>query len=318
MATRVFLTIDTELAWRHHAAGLCRKESYARSIEPAGVGLSYQLAKLAEHGLRACFFIDPMPAQLFGLGPVRRMVETVLAAGQEVQLHCHPNWLGARSDGTVAPGTPFELTCMNRPQQREAIAIARDLLVEAGAPEPVAFRAGSYAADDDTLAVLAERGIRFDASFNGAEPADVSAISLPRDQAAPVRRGGVMEVPVAQLRQPSGSLRPLQICAVSSGELRHAIDHAAAHDHPATVIVGHSFELATRDGLRVNEVVRRRFDRLCADLVARCDRAPTVHFADLRPRELEGEASHAAVPPLRYAHRMAEQLWANWIERRAA
>lgn len=318
MATRVFLTVDTELAWRHHAAGLGRRETYARSIEPAGVGLTYQLARLAEHGLKATFFIDPMPAVLFGLAPVRRMVETVLAAGQEVQLHCHPNWLGAHCDGTVTPGTPFELICMDRAQQREAIAIARDLLVEAGAPEPVAFRAGSYAADDDTIAVLAERGIRFDSSFNGAESPDIRAISLPPDQAATARVGGVMEVPVAQLRQPSGRLRPLQICAVSSGELRLAIDHAAANDHPATVIVSHSFELATRDGLRVNDVVRRRFDQLCRDLAARRDTAPTAHFADLRARDLEGEASHAAVPPLRYARRMAEQLWANWIERRAA
>ncbi|MCA1750010.1 MAG: polysaccharide deacetylase [Sphingomonadales bacterium] len=239
-------------------------------------------------------------------------------ATREVQFHCHPNWLGAHGDGTVTPGTPFELTCMDKAQQREAIAMARDLLVEAGAPEPVAFRAGSYAADDDTIAVLAERGIRFDSSFNGAEPRDVSAISLPRKQAAPIRTGGVMEVPVGQLRQPSGTLRPLQICAVSSGELRHAIDHAAAHDHPATVIVGHSFELATRDGLRVNDVVRRRFDQLCRDLAARHEEAPTAHFVDLRPRDLVGDANHASVPALRYAHRMAEQLWANWIERRAA
>lgn len=318
MATRVLLTIDTELASRHHAAGLDWRENYARSIEPAGVGLSYQLARLSEHRLKACFFIDPMPALVFGSEPVRRMVATVLDAGQEVQLHCHPNWLGAAADGTVAPGTPYELTLMDRERQQAAIVKARELLIEAGAPEPVAFRAGSYAANDDTLAILAELGIAFDSSFNGAEPPDVRAISLPPEQAAPVETGGVCEVPVAQLVQPHGTLRPLQICAVSSGELRLAIDHAAARNHPATVIVGHSFELATRGGERVNDVVRGRFDRLCRDLAERRDRAPSVHFADLDPADLAGAAAHAAVPPLRYARRMAEQLWANWIERRAA
>ena len=70
MATPVFLTVDTEFAWRHHAAGLDVDTIYARSLEPAGVGLSYQLDRLAAHGLKACFFVDPMPALVFGLGPV--------------------------------------------------------------------------------------------------------------------------------------------------------------------------------------------------------------------------------------------------------
>ena len=38
MATSVFLTVDTEFAWRHHAAGLDVDTIYDRSIEPAGVG----------------------------------------------------------------------------------------------------------------------------------------------------------------------------------------------------------------------------------------------------------------------------------------
>ena len=42
----VFLTIDTEFAWRHHAAGLPVDEIHARSVEPAGVGLTAQLETL--------------------------------------------------------------------------------------------------------------------------------------------------------------------------------------------------------------------------------------------------------------------------------
>ena len=89
--TPVFLTVDTEFAGRHHAAGLAVEAIYARSVEPAGVGLSHHLALLALHNLKACFFVDPMPALVCGLKPVARMVEAVLAAGQEVQLHCHAN-----------------------------------------------------------------------------------------------------------------------------------------------------------------------------------------------------------------------------------
>ena len=58
MPTRVFLTVDTELMWRHHAAGLPIGEIAERSLEPAGVGIGYQLRRFAEHGLKATFFVD--------------------------------------------------------------------------------------------------------------------------------------------------------------------------------------------------------------------------------------------------------------------
>ena len=72
--TPVFLTIDTEFAWRHHAAGRSPNTIYARSCEPAGVGIGYQLARFARHGLKAWFFVDPMPALVYGLDPIRRVV----------------------------------------------------------------------------------------------------------------------------------------------------------------------------------------------------------------------------------------------------
>ena len=55
MATRVLLTVDTELTWRHYAAGLSWQESFERCYEAAGVGIPYQLDLLARHGLKACF-----------------------------------------------------------------------------------------------------------------------------------------------------------------------------------------------------------------------------------------------------------------------
>lgn len=315
MATRVLFTIDTELAWRHHAAGLGWQENYARSIEPAGVGLGYQLARFAEHGLKAVCFVDPMPAALFGPEPVRRIVETVLEAGQEVQLHVHPTWAEARRDGSATPDAVFELTGLSREEQQAMIESARDMLVAAGAPPPVAFRAGSYGADDATLDALAALGIAYDSSHNGCEHPWPSAIGLPPGQTAPVRHRGVIELPVSQIAQPGGSLRHLQVCAVSAGEMALALDHAVAADQPVLTLISHSFELATRDGLRPNRVVRSRFDRLCRLLADRRDEAPTVHFADLQGLPLGGEADAPAAPARLVAWRMAEQALANSLEK---
>lgn len=314
--TPVFLTVDTEIAWRHHAAGLPIDEICSRSFEPAGVGLTWQLDLLAQHGLKACFFVDPMPALIYGLAPIRRVVEQVLAAGQEVQLHLHPQWTAARVGQPAASGR-FQLWEYHEDAQAELIAGAADLLVAAGAPPPVAFRAGSYAADDATLAALARLGIAYDSSHNGAETA-ISRIDLPAARIAPAARGGVIEVPVTTIEDSPGKLRPFQPCALSTAETIEALDHAAARGHAAVTIVSHSFELANRAGTRPNGVHVRRFEALCAMLTARQALLPTTWFADRPPLALDQDDAPLGPDRLRTSWRRAEQLWSNWVEERAA
>lgn len=318
MATRVLLTIDAELTWRHHVAGRGLEESYARSIEPAGVGLSHQLKLLRRHGLKATFFVDPMPARLWGIDPVRRIVETVLGAGQEVQLHLHPNWTEARADDAGATHGPFELNDLDGAAQHALIAEACDLLVAAGAPPPVAFRAGSYAADDATLSALASLGLRYDSSHNGSQQPWPSKIGLPADAIGPVERLGVTEIPVTQIVEPGGGLRHLQLCAVSSAEMAAALDHAAAHGHPTTVIVSHSFELASRDGTRPNQIVATRFEGLCRRLAARRATQPTVHFTELPVLDLRRPAQPLPPSRTRRIGRTVEQMLSNLAHRRRA
>ncbi|HWT12629.1 MAG TPA: polysaccharide deacetylase, partial [Allosphingosinicella sp.] len=202
MATRVLLTIDTELTWRPYSSGAGWRDNLAASFDPAGVGIPHQLALLARHGLKACFFVDPMPALLYGPEPVRAMVGPILAAGQEVQLHLHPVWADlARGQ---CEGARFELTQYDLAGQTELIAAARDLLVAAGAPAPVAFRSGSYAANADTLAALARLGLRFDSSHNGAEHPWPSALPLAAAELDPVELGGVVEIPIGQIARRGG------------------------------------------------------------------------------------------------------------------
>ena len=305
----VFLTIDTELRWSTPEGRLSAGANYARSVEPAGVGLTYQLKALARHGLKATFFVDPMPALAYGLDPVRRMVEPVLAAGQEVQLHLHPCWHDPAR---------FELIDYAPAEQRALLEQAIDLLLQAGAPRPVAFRAGAYAANDATLATLADLGLAYDSSHNGAWAPWPSQIGLPPAQIAPLRHAGIIEVPVTLIQDRPGRLRNAQICALSAGELAAALDHGIAHDHQALVLVGHSFELANRAGTGANAVHVRRFDALCAMLAARRDAAPTAHFADHPALALD--RADVPLPPSRWrtGRRQVEQLWSNLVAERAA
>ena len=316
MATPVFLTVDTEFAWRHHAAGLDVETIYARSLEPAGVGLSYQLERLAEYGLKACFFVDPMPALVFGLSPVKRMVDTILAAGQEVQLHLHPNWTGAAAGDRAASYGRFQMHEYTRDEQVALLCGATELLVAAGAPQPVAFRAGGYAANDDTLRALASLGFVYDSSHNGAEPAE-SRTGLAAAQIAPVAHH-LIEVPVTVIEDAPSIWRTFQLCALSSAEAAAALDHAAAEGHAAVTIVSHGFELANRLGTRANGVHVRRFDTLCRLLAARRDDLPTMHFGDRPALALGQDDRPLGANALRRRLRQAEQLWSNWVAERAA
>ncbi|ONF96922.1 polysaccharide deacetylase family protein [Sphingomonas jeddahensis] len=315
--TQVFLTIDIEIAWRHHAAGLEPAAVEARSIEPGGVGLRWQLDLLARHGLKASFFVDPLPARLYGLDPFRRIVAAVLDAGQEVQLHAHPNWAGATLANRRAHGS-FELIDLSADGQRELLAEAAALLVAAGAPRPVAFRSGSYSANDDTLSALAAIGIGYDSSHNGAHHPWPSAIGLPASRIAPVARRGVIEVPVTVIEDTPGVWRNFQICALSTDEMRAALNHAIDENHAATVIVGHSFELANRAGLAPNRVHVRRFQALCALLSAWRERAPTAHFADCSGFPLDRNDQPLPANRWRRGRRQAEQAWSNLFAERTA
>lgn len=312
MATNVLLTIDTELIWRSNVERAIWQDMFARSYDPAGVGVPYQLRRLAEHRLKAVFFVDPMPALHFGIEPLKRMVAPILEAGQSVELHLHPQW-ASLEDGK--PTRSFELIDYSEAEQRDLLERGMALLVEAGAPCPIAFRAGSYAANDATLRALASLGIRYDSSHNGSAHPWPSIISLPVGAIAPVAHEGVNEIPVTTIAEPAG-LRHMQICALSYAEMGGALRHAADQGHPTVTIVGHSFELAARNGLRANRVHRDRFDKLCAFLDRNRHEMPTCTFTDLETLPLDAKA-HAFrnTLPQRLTRRVA-QAWSNFVEER--
>ena len=316
--TRVFITIDTELMWRHHSANLDAATIVQRSLEPAGVGIAWQLAQLKRHDLKACFFVDPMPCLLYGTEWMKRVVGAILDAGQEVQLHIHPNWAGAHAGDNGASHAPYELIDYSYDEQIELLAGASDMLTATGVPEPVAFRSGSYSASDDTLGALAELGFLYDSSHNGSEHPWPSAISLERTQIAPIRHRGIVEVPVTLIEDQRGHLRHFQICALSAAEMRDALDHAVREDHAAVTIVGHGFELANRAGTRPNAVHVRRFETLCRILAERRGVLMTTHFADRPDLPLDRADKPLGPNTLRTTLRQAEQLWSNLVEERAA
>ena len=89
--TAVYLTIDTEYAAHLPGCGRTpgtRAENFARSIAcetPAGaVGVFHQMDVMDAHGLKGVFFIDPMPALVWGVAAIEDVVGPIVAHGHDV------------------------------------------------------------------------------------------------------------------------------------------------------------------------------------------------------------------------------------------
>lgn len=317
---KVYVTIDTEyssgLFTGHGEAD--RADNYARSIAcltPGGpCGLSYKLQVLKRYGQKAVFFVDPMPALVWGVASIEDVVAPILEAGQDVQLHCHCEWLAhagsanpllSKRIGHNLFDFPFEEQC-------ELLTYARDTLIAAGAPAPVAFRAGNYGANDDTLGALAEIGIGYDSSHCPALLTGASRITLGPEHREPVMHEGVIEVPVGSIGTHSGGQRHAQITAITLAEMKAAISHARDEGRASFTLVSHSFELINRRKMAVNNVVRRRFAGLCSALRDMADVETGNYIAN--PPMLSAQPGSTTPLPanaIRTGMRYAEQLVSN-------
>jgi peptidoglycan/xylan/chitin deacetylase (PgdA/CDA1 family) len=289
---KVLITIDTETHpiagdWKQdHLAADMKRDVYGQ-IDGHAVGLEYQLNTLSKHGLKASFMVESLFAAVPEVGeqPLRDIVRAITSAGHDVQLHPHPEWVPYVPDLNV-PHRSHLLSSYPLEEQTTIMRYAMDRLEQAGAPPPVAFRAGGFAANTDTLLALQSCGVRYDSSYNRSYRRDEWILPEPKFVGRLTAYNGVQELPVAVFQDFMGHLRPAQICACSSDEMIHALTSAEAAGWDFFVIVSHSFEMLARRRHPSKPAVIRwdvveRFERLCQFLSSNADRFSTVRFADL-------------------------------------
>ncbi len=309
MATKVQYTVDTELSLKLFQEGASAQENFDSSIagkcRDGEFGIFYQMDRLEAFGLTGVFFVDPMPALVYGPAVVSRIVEPIIRRGHEVQLHIHTEWLEFARDHELSHLRGRNIADFSLDDQVRLLDQARALLMIAGAPRPTAFRAGNFGANDDTLRALSTLGVQYDSSFNPAFLTGECAIDLPPETPPFAEHLGVGIIPVSFIEDRPGSIRAAQLCALSAWEMRDALSHAAQHDWPCFTIVSHSFELLSRDRTRCNPIVTRRFEAMCSNIAEQAKLEDTGFHA-LSPRR---KSSLTAVPAnlVRTALRYGEQ-----------
>ncbi len=312
--TRALITIDTELSASRQQAGMAWEDNLRLSLTgttTAGAfGIGWQMDRMDAHGIKAVFFVDPMPGLIHGPDLVAQMVEPILSRGHEVQVHIHTEWLDWAKDSPVDGRTGRNIGDFALADQVALIGWARDALVAAGAPRPNAFRAGNYGANDDTLRALAQLGLTWDSSYNADYAGRPCRITLLPETVDPVTVEGVVEAPVAGIWDRPGHFRPAQVCALSAAEMIQGLSHAAADGAHSFIIVSHSFEMLSRDRMRPNRVVMRRFEALCRAIAADA-RVTSCGFFDLPAPAVARNRPRLAPNRARTLWRIAEQAFAT-------
>lgn len=288
----VLITVDTEAypinpGWQQdHLVTDIRRDLYGE-VDGHSVGLTYQLETLSGNNLKANFMLESLFAAVPEVGPepLRTMVRAILSRGHDIQLHPHAEWIKFVPHMNL-PYRSHLLRAYPVDEQEAIIRFARALLEDAGAPPPVAFRAGGFAANADTLVALSRCGIQYDSSFNRTYQQEGFQLPSAPSLGHMTEYNGVRELPISAFKDFFSHFRPAQLCACSFAEMANALERAESEGWNFFVIVSHSFEmLARRRHPRKPPIIRwevvDRFERLCAFLAANRDRFPTVKFSEL-------------------------------------
>lgn len=315
--TQVLITIETELSPELHAEGVGADENFSRSVlgetRSGESGIGWQMDCLERHGLKGVFMVDPMAEVALGAEIVARMVSPLLARGHEIQLHLHTEWLDWAKEPLTEDRRGAYLSEFSLEDQVVLLNHATGLLTDAGARRPIAFRAGDYGANDDTLKALAAMRFAWDSSFNPAGAQSAMGLGVPHVD--PVRRFNVSEIPVAGIVDSEGAIRPALLSALSAADMRAALRHAAETQRPAFAIAVKSHDMVSHDGSRANRSAMRRFESLCKT-VAHHHGLDAAGFADLDPDLARSEGASGerlATGRWRSVSRSAQQLFAAWM-----
>jgi hypothetical protein len=276
-ATRVYFTIDTETsmggAWDNSAYAPLPLDHTVFGKWGSGLyGIPLIMSILEDHGFRGTFFTEVFCSYNVGYEPVAAALRTIQARGHDAQLHLHPEQRfyrdyiqggKRREEGfmfTFPPGEQTELI-------REGIALFREL----SGKTPRAYRAGCYAGSEATLRALRQNGIEIDSSYNLAYLGNGCGFQTQLLN-APVMLEQIHEFPVTVFRVPgSPGYKPLEISAVSVGEIMATIRFLQKAGCRDVVLVLHSFSLLKNGGVRYehcrpDHLVIRRLKKLCGIL----------------------------------------------------
>lgn len=301
----VFITVDTE----HSIGGAFRdpklkpvgneKRVFGKIGDTAyGIPLIMDIADLNK--LPITFFVEVLNKYYFGEDETKKVCKYIIDRGHDIQLHLHPNYLNfTRSD----PGKLYfrdNIYCYNLSRQIELIDEGKKLLTKYGTGDPIAFRAGNFAADTNTLIALKKNGFLINSSYNNRYiDKECRLDDLKINDAS--RAEEIWEFPITNFREFSclglHRTKPLDINGASFLEMKAALNYAKEHGPKNVTIILHSFSFIKAYDAQYNKMkprfhVIRRFEKLCRFLSENSQTFRVATFGSLDRQELEKMCSN--------------------------
>jgi hypothetical protein len=261
-------------AFRRYVYGLSRAGNYA---------LPKILEVLNDHALKGIFFVEPLFAARFGLEPLIEIVGLIKQAGQEVQLHLHPEWQNESIDPLIPNHTKKRqgLIHYNLEEQTALIGHGIRLLQEAGVERPTAFRSGGFFSNAETFIALECNGILYDSSLAMTQSHSGVGLECGLRRHGAHYIGGVLELPLSVFNNAAGKLRHVQVGSCAFSEIVQVLMGAQVNGWSYLNILSHNFEMLLSGSSRPDWIVVRRFESLCRYLAENRSAYPTVCFADV-------------------------------------
>ena len=232
----LFITIDVEAGSYEGKPNKLSDRIYGY-IDGEYWGIPKIMELCKKYNAGATFFVDVYEYKHYGAEAFKKIVGQIKENGFDVQLHAHPRWYyGNEKD---------KMWQYSLEQQVEVIKEGKQLLYDWTGINPVAFRAGGYAADENTLKALEANSIPIDSSMAYGMPLNKLGLLVPSLSInKPTEVGKVKEMPVTVFEELSFGkykrMRLFDIEADTLRELKYVVEQAKDHHLPILVLMIHS------------------------------------------------------------------------------
>jgi peptidoglycan/xylan/chitin deacetylase (PgdA/CDA1 family) len=273
-----------------------------------GYALPKTLEILNRNRLKGVFFVESLFSYRFGIERLQAIVDLIIDAGHEIQLHIHPEWAN-EVDPPLVPGVTEkrrQLSDYTLSEQTSLIRKGIEALERCGAARPTAFRAGNYSCNLNTLRALAANRIAIDSSINQTYSSSKVYPSAEDANLQPHHQSGVLEYPVTVFRDGIGKRRHWQVGSTGYRESVILIKAARNLGYRHLVLVSHNFEMLKQGSGKPDWIAVSRFSKLCRWLDAHRDDFPVSGLPINAPHYAEPKAD-LSVPLAPTAARLGAQ-----------
>lgn len=253
--TYIIITVDTEVK----GGAFDLKQKIWGNIDGKLHGITKMMDICDLYGIKASFFIDVCGYVLYGEQTYKNIVTYIQNRNHDIQLHMHPQWLYKK-----------DLICeYSLKEQIDIIKLGKDLFQKWTGEAPIAYRAGNWGADYNTLEALSNNKIFVDLSMRYTwRYCGLNSPVITRNSIA--KYNDLIEIPTTIFKSFSlGSFsvyRMLGIHSNSFKELKYVLKNAKEHNLRTVVIMMHSYDFIkwNRDGSikGPDYVTQKRFESL--------------------------------------------------------